>query len=321
MPLELVRERWVGAINRVTIGATQGEGGTREFSITVGGETTLPFLFEEGDMPHPPVVAMEVLDGTYENWPDVLKEPFKDVLDDPAKWAGKCVREYGARLISLKLISIHPEFGNRSADEAVRVVKSVLETVKVPLIIIGSGDEAKDNEVLAKVSEAAKGERCLMGLATEKNYKTLVASCLADGHNIITSSPIDINIAKQVNILASEMGLGYDRIVMDPTTGSLGYGMEYGYSIMERGRLAALNGDRMLSFPVICMVGQETWRAKEAKASSKDFPQWGSEEKRGPFWEMTTAISLLHAGADILVLRHPKAKEGVEEAIKNLMAH
>lgn len=308
MPLEPVREKWVGAINKVTIGATSKEGGTRDFSVTVGGETTLPFLFEEGEMPHPPVVAMEVLDRADETWPEVLKEPFKDVLNDPAKWAAKCVTSYGAKVIALKLISTHPEFGNRSAEEAARIVKAVLVAVKIPLIIIGSGDATKDNDVLARVSEAAKGERCLLGLATQNNYKTLVASCLADGHNLITSSPIDINIAKQVNILVSEMGLGPERLVIDPTIGSLGYGMEYGYSIMERGRLAALNGDRMLSFPVFCMIGQEVWRVKEAR-----------EKERGPLWEMTTAIALLQAGADILVLRHPKAKAAVEETIKNLM--
>ena len=317
--MDLMKEHWTGKINTVTLGATEKEGGTRTSQITVGGETALPFLFKEGDIPHAPVIAMEVLDAEPTDWPEVLKKPFGDALKDPVKWAVKCVEEYKARLICVKLIGTHPDFGNKSAEDAAKLVKDILQAVKVPLIILGSGDDEKDNAVLAKASEAAKAEKCLIGDATEKNYKTLAASCLADGHNIIGESPIDINIAKQVNILISEMGFPLDRIVVNPTIGALGYGLEYAYSIMERARNAALLGDKMLSMPFICFVGQEAWRAKEAKATSSEHPEWGDESERGPLWEAQTAVAVLQTGGDILIMRHPKAVEEVRKYIDSLM--
>lgn len=318
MALELLREKWSNAINTVTIGATKEEGGTRTSEVTVGGETTLPFILSEGAVPNRPVIAIEIFDILPEDWPAVLKEPFNGVLNDPAKWALKCVNEYKADLICIKLQGTHSDFGNRSADDAAKVVKSVLEAVGVPLIILGTGDEEKDNAVLAKVSEVAKGQKCLIGDATEKNYKTLAASCLADGHNIIGESPIDINIAKQVNILISDMGLPQDRIVINPTIGALGYGMEYAYSIMERARLAALGGDKMLSMPFVCFVGQEAWRAKEAKGLMSEHKEWGPESQRGPIWEFITAVCMLQAGADILIMRHPKAVSETQKYLKTL---
>ncbi len=176
------------------------------------------------------------------------------------------------------------------------------------MIILGSGDDAKDNLVLPACCEAAKDERCLIGSAVQDNYKTLAAAVLADGHNIIAESPIDINIAKQLNILISDMGLPLERIVINPTIGALGYGLEYAYSIMERARLAALSGDKTVASPFICFVGQESWRVKEAKV----------ESEQGIIWEIITATALIQAGADLLVMRHPRAIENVNRYIEDL---
>ena len=213
----------------------------------------------------------------------------------------------------------HPDFGDKSADEAAETVKAVLKAVDVPLMVWGSDIDEKDNVVMPKCSEAAAGEKCLLGTAKEDNYKTLTAASMADGHALIAESPLDINIAKQVNILVSEMGFPLDRIVMYPTTGGLGYGIEYAYSIQERGRLAALTGDKMMSPPVVCQVGQEAWRAKEAKATSEEAPHWGPAEDRGPMWEAMTAITLLQAGSDLLIMRHPKAVAIVNKTVDALM--
>jgi len=314
--MEIFKEKWSTAVSKVTIGATSAEGGTRDYSITVGGETTLPFLHFEGEIPCPPVIAMEVLDMIPGEFPDPLKACFEDVWDDPGKWAKKCVEQYGAKIICLKLISSHPDEKNSGAAEARAAVRKVLDSVKVPLIILGPGVADKDNEVLAAVSQEAVGEKCLLGTAVQDNYKTLVASAMADGHSVIGESPIDINIAKQVNILINDMGLPLDRVVMYPTTGGLGYGIEYSYSIMERSRLAALTGDKTLAVPIICLIGQEAWRAKEAKAEN---PAWGDLVKRGPVWEAVTALTFLQAGADILVMRHPDAVAVVQKAIDDLM--
>lgn len=312
-------EKWSGVVSEVIIGATKLEGGSRSKVIKIGGQATLPFLFSEGAIPYKPVVAFEVWDSAPPEWPEELVKALGDVLGDPLAWAQKCVQEFKAELICLRLQGAHPDLGNKSPEQEAKLIEQLLKKVDVPLIILGCGDDAKDNLVLPACCEAAKAERCLVGDAAQDNYKTLTAAVLADGHNIIAESPIDINIAKQLNILISDMGLPLERIVINPTIGALGYGLEYAYSIMERARLAALSGDKTVASPFICFVGQEAWRVKEAKASSKEFPAWGPEAERGVIWEAMTATALIQAGADILVMRHPKAIEKVNKYIEELM--
>jgi acetyl-CoA decarbonylase/synthase complex subunit delta len=307
------------AINEVTIGAGPDEGGTRSSVVKVGGEKSLPYMHFEAPMPNRTVVAMEVWDIPPPDWPPILLDALGDVVNSPAEWAKACEEKFGADVICLMLKGCHPDFGDAPADKAVEAVKSVLEATGLPLIIWGSGHDEKDNEMLPKCSQAAAGERCLVGTIKDDNYKTLTVACLADKHNLIGESPIDINIAKQVNILASDMGFPLENMVMFPQTGALGYGMEYVYSIQERGRLAALGGDKMMAMPVICQVGFESWRAKEAKASAEEFPQWGNEQERGALWELTTGVTLLQAGADIIVMRHPKAVASLKRVIAQLM--
>ena len=307
-----VTEKWTNSILEVTI----GEGAKQ---ITIGGHSTLPFLHFEGETPYKPVIAMEVLDVEPEEWKAVLTEPFGDTLKNPVEWAKKCVDDYGAEMICITLHGIHPDFGDKSVDHAVEVVRSVADAVNVPLIVWGCGDAGKDNTVMPPVAEALQGKNALLGSATEDNYKTLVAACQMAGHNLVTESPCDINIAKQVNILVSESGFPLDRVVMYPTTGALGYGFEYIYSIMERGRLAALSGDKMMSTPVICLVGPEVWRVKEAQANLEEQPSWGPVEERGPMWEAMTASTLFMSGGDIMVMRHPKAVEITAKMIEELM--
>jgi len=319
MVLELIKENWSFSINTVQIGATKEEGGTRTTTVKVGGENTLPFLLEEGNIPNKPCIAYEVWDVEPEGWPDELNKAYAGVLKSPVDWALKCVNEFKAELLCLRLQGAHPDFKNRTPDEEVRLVKDILQSTGVPLIILGCGDNEKDNQVLTACSQAAAGEKCLIGDAVQDNYKTIAAAVMADGHSIIAESPIDINIAKQLNILISDMGVPLERIVINPTIGALGYGLEYAYSIMERGKLAALSGDKMMQMPFICFVGYEAWRAKEAKASAAERPDWGDEKLRAPLWEALTASALLQAGADILVMRHPKAVEVIRKHIDELM--
>ena len=307
MAVELLKNKWTNAINEVTIGATKDNGGTRGKTVTVGGQTTLPFMNSEGPIPNKPVIAMEVFDCEPEEWPDVLKKAYGNVIKDPVEWARYCVVKCQADLLCITLQSTHPDYGNRRPEDACKLLKDILKEVAVPLIIVGSGDKEKDNIVLAECTQAVKGENCLFGVAAQDNYKTLAASCMADDHLIIAESPIDINIAKQVNILISDMGFDPKRIIMHPSTAALGYGMEYVYSIMERARLAALTGDKMLAMPFILFVGQEVWRVKESSSSGEDAGNWGDVSNRGPMWEAITAVSMFQAGADIVVLRHPKA--------------
>ena len=292
-----------------------GEGNS---SVKIAGEDSLPFLHREGKSGNRPIVAYEVFDSVPSDWPKSLKDEFKGVINKPIEWASFCKNELNAQVICLRLAGVHPDFGNASAQDSAKLCRDIYAKVNLPLVVIGCGDDQRDNKILPECSKALKGKNCFFGNATIDNHKTLVASCIADGNGIIAQSPIDINIAKQLNILISEVGLPLDKIIINSTVGALGYGLEYAYSIMERARLAALMGDKMLAMPFICFIGQESWRAKESKASVKSNPDWGNEYERGVNWEAVTANAFLHAGADILVMRHPKAGKIINSSIHEL---
>jgi acetyl-CoA decarbonylase/synthase complex subunit delta len=316
MSIPEIADNYTGSVNRVTLGATKENGGTRTSTITVGGARNVVYGGGPDQASEKPVIAIDVLDSEPSDWPEHLAEPYKDVLDNPAGWAQKCIEEFGADLICLKFDGIHPDKGDKDADHAAKVTQDVLKAVGVPVVLWGCGNDEKDNQVMPKVSGAAKGENCLMGTIKEDNYKSLTAIALADNHFLISEAPIDINIAKQVNILASDMGFPLERMVTFQSTGALGYGIEYAYSIQERQRMAALTGDKMMAMPAICDVGYEAWRAKEAKLV--DAPGWGDAADRGPMWEAATAICLLQAGVDIIRMRHPRAVKTVKNFINQV---
>ncbi len=316
MPVPEIAESFTGEVYRITIGATKETGGTRTSTVTVGGAKNMLYGGSVEQLSEKPVIAMDVLDTRPQDWPDALSQNYEDVFDSPADWAKKCVEEFGAELICIKFDGIHPDKANKDSAHAVKVTEEVLKAVGVPLVLWGCGNDQQDNQVMPKVSEAAKGEKCLIGIVKEDNYKALTAIALADGHNLITAAPLDINIAKQVNILVADMGFPLERIVTFQATGALGYGIEYAYSIQERQRLAALGGDKMMAMPAICDVGYESWRAKEARLT--DAPGWGAAEDRGPMWEAATAICLLQAGVDIIRMRHPRAAAIVRNFINQI---
>ena len=305
MATNISKEKYSGKICTTTLGATKEQGGTRTSTVTVGGDATMPFLYFEGDMPLGPVVAMEVQD-INPGWHPELNKVYADVYDNPVAWAQRCV-EFGADLIYLKLAGAHPDNGDKSPEDCTKLVKDILGAVGVPLIVIGCGSDEKDNVVLPLVAEAAAGENLLIGLAKQDNYKSITAAAMVHKHKVLAQSPLDINICKQLSILITELGFPGENIIIDPSTAALGYGIEYTYSILERGRLGALSGDKMLSVPVICQVGYEAWRAKEAVAAEEDFPNWGNQAERAILWEAMTATGLLQGGAHIMVLRHPES--------------
>ncbi len=300
--IEIPIEKWTGKVREVTLGATAADGGTRSKTITVGGETTLPFLQFEGKLPHQTAIAVEVQDVPPTDWPTLLTEAWGEVIQNVGTWA-KAAESCGADLIFLQFTA----HDGLNADHAKKTVRQVLQATGLPLIVFGPGQANLDNEVLVAVAEESKGERLLLGACEDKNYRTIVATALANGHLVNARSPMDVNLAKQLNILVSDMGLPLERIIMDPTTGALGYGIEYGYSVIERLRLTALQGDSMTQQPMLVTPGEEAWRTKEARVGHDVFSTWGDWAERAINWEVITTSTLIQAGANIVVLRHPES--------------
>ncbi len=318
--VEVPVEKWAGTIRLVTLGATAADGGTRRTVVQVGGHSTLPFLSFEGSVGNPPRIAVEVWNrNPGEEWPAPLASAWGDVLDDPAAWA-RAAEAAGADLIALRFATTDAA-GNRITGAAARkVLRSVLAATGLPLIVLGPGQAELDNEVLVACAEEGAGERMALGACEDKNYRTIVAAALANGHLVTAKTPMDVNLSKQLTILIHDMGMPLDRIITDPTTGALGYGIEYGYSVMERLRLAALQGDSMTQQPMIVTPGEEAWRTKEARAGDGVPAAWGDWVERAINWEAVTAAALIQSGADIVVMRHPRAVARVKKMIAELMA-
>jgi acetyl-CoA decarbonylase/synthase complex subunit delta len=313
MAFETPKINYSGKIREITLGA-----GAK--AVTVGGATAYPFHLFEGNMPHPPRIAMEVPDRRPEDWAEAATAPFADVLDDPAAWARKNVNEYGADMVALQMTSIDPNGMDRPAREAADIAKKVIAAVDVPVILWGVANHEKDTEVLRILAEECEGKNLALGPVEEGDYKQIGAGALAYKHVAIASSPIDVNLAKQLNILLGNLGVPADKLLVDPTTGALGYGLEYTYSVMERDRMAALTQeDEKLQYPLICNVGSEVWKTKEAKIAAADDPKLGDAKERGILLECITAMSLLLAGADILIMRHPESVKLIRKMIKNMM--
>ncbi len=318
MAVEIPVEKWAGSVREITLGATADEGGTRSHTVTTGGETTLPFLHFEGEFPNSPRIAIEIADRKPDDWSPLLMEAWGDATADPAAWA-KSAEEAGADLILLQLSLTKDGSTPTTAEDAKAATRAVLDATGLPLMVFGPGQVDADNELLVAVAEEAAGERIVLGICEEKNYRTIVAAALAHDHLVNSRTPMDVNLSKQMVILISDMGLPLERILMDPTTAGLGYGMEYGYSVMERLRLAALQGDKVTQQPMLVTPGYEAWRQKEAKVGEGVPESWGDWRERAVLWETLTATALIETGADILVLRHPETVKRVKAFVGQLM--
>ncbi|MBN2467196.1 MAG: acetyl-CoA decarbonylase/synthase complex subunit delta [Deltaproteobacteria bacterium] len=310
MTFKIPTQAYTGTIRPVTL-----ERGKRR--VTVGGETAYPFYGFEGEMPNAPKIAIQVPDFRPDDWPDACLKPYEDVLGDPAAWARKAQDEYHADLILLWLKSTDPNGLDRSAEEAVKTVKAVLDTIRIPLIVWGTDSAEKDTEVLRAVAMTCAGTRICLGPVQEANHKQIGAQALAYNHIVVATSPIDVNLAKQLNILLGNLGIAADNLMIDPTVGGIGYGIEYTYSVMERIRQAALSQqDDKLAYPLLCNLADEVWKTKEARIS--DDAIMGRAGERGVLLEAITATTLLTAGADILVMRHPRAIQVVRNFIADI---
>jgi CO dehydrogenase/acetyl-CoA synthase delta subunit len=291
-------ETYTGKIREVTLG-------TGSKALKTGGQTILPLHYFEGSAPNRPLVALEIDDTGAAGWVAHVRAPCGDLINDPVKWAARCL-ELGADLVCLRLEGTDPQGANKTAAEAAELASKVAASINTPLIVYGCGDDKKDVEVLGAVAAACKGENLLLGPAVKENYEALARAVAENNHCIIAQTPIDLNLEKELNVKLLKT-LPPERIVIDPLSSALGYGMEYSFTIMERTRqIGVVFGDAALQMPVIADLGGECWKTNQARADGD----------QGILWEGMTAMSLLLAGADILVLRHPDNCRMIKEAIE-----
>ncbi len=313
MAFEIPKTAYSGKVREIVLG-------TGDKAITVGGETAYPFYLFEGEMPCLPKIAMEVWDSPPTEWSKAALEPFAGVTDDPVAWARKCIDDYEAEMIALQLVSTDPNGLDRGADEAAEVVKRVADAIDVPLIVWGTANHEKDTEVLRRVAEVCQGKNLLMGPIDEEDHKKIGASAIGYHHTAVASTPIDINLSKQLNILLGNLGVPDEQIIIDPTVSGIGYGIEYCYSVMERIRMAGLTQqDEKLQFPIICNLAKEVWKTKEVNLKDDEL-MMGNAKKRGILMEAMSAMVLLVAGGDVVIMRHPEAIKLVKEMIAELTA-
>jgi acetyl-CoA decarbonylase/synthase, CODH/ACS complex subunit delta len=291
-------ETYTGKVREVVIG-----NGDR--AVKIGGESVLPFHYFEGKIENPPKIALEINDVAPDNWADWLIEPVKDVIGDPVAWAKKSL-SFGADLVCIRLVGTDPTGKNKSADEAAAIVKKLVDEVKCALVVYGCGDEARDVEVLTRVAEVCDGARLLIGPAVKENYEPIAKAALDHGHNLIAQTPIDINLEKELNVKILKT-FPAERIVIDPLSSPLGYGMEYSFTIMERTKqIGVMFGDNAMQMPIIADLGVEACKTKQARES----------REQGVLWESITATSLVLAGANLLVMRYPESMKLVKDVIE-----
>jgi acetyl-CoA decarbonylase/synthase complex subunit delta len=300
---------WTSTVGEVVLGATRAEGGTRSRSYRIGGGTTLPFMEKSTASPSP-LIAFEICDDS-RFWSPIVNEFCGDLVHDPGAWAKTAETTYGADLVRLCLTSTR----QRDFSDILtlgKTVETVLASTTLPLILEGSNEPKIDSEVFLKCGETGQGERLLLGTAEAGRYRSIAAAALAYNHSIIAQSPIDINLAKQLNILLTEIGVQKDHIVIDPYTGALGYGFEYSYSAMERIRFSALKGDADLAMPMIC-APSDSLTIKEVREADA-----GVRNAIAVEWEFATSLAAAVAGAEIVCVRHPDTVKPLKAAFTGL---
>lgn len=292
--------------------------GSGDNTVKVGGADTMPFQLYEGHMPNKPLIAMDILDYEPDEWPETLTRHFAGVMDNPLSWARKCIDDYQAEAICLSLISTDPNGMNRSAADAAKIAAEVVNNIEVPLILWGCGNSDKDTETLREITSMVGDKKVCLAPLSDANYRSIGATAMAFQHPMVAASPIDVNLAKQLNILLENLGVSLDSVLIDPSIGALGYGIEYTYSVMERIRLAAMTQqDEKLQVPFICNLGREVWKAKETKLPSDAL--LGDQERRGVLMEAMTASCMLMAGGEVLIMRHPQAIALTKSLINGLV--
>lgn len=313
MPFTAKSGKFNASINTLTVG-------TGDKAITLGGENVLPFYTFDAPIENAPKVGIEITDGGLAEEPECVRKYYEG-CETVADMAKKAASFEGVDFLSLRLEGGDPNGANRPTEELIQIVKDVAAAVDLPLVICGCKNVEKDAELLSKAAEALDGKNAVMLAAKEENYKTVGAAAgLAYKQVVGAESADDINLAKQLNVLMTQLGVDSKAIVMNVGTAAAGYGFEYVVSTMDRIKAAALSqGDATLQMPIITPVASETWGVKEAVASEEDMPEWGPEEERGIDMEVETAVADLASGSNAVILKHPESVATVSKLIKALV--
>lgn len=313
MAFKMSTQKVTGTINVVEIG-------TGDKAIKLGGEQVLAFYGFDGEIGNKPVVGAEISDVQPAEWIAAYEKIYGDVWADPAKWAKYVEDNTEADFICLKLDGAHPDEQNKTPEECAEVAKAVAEATTLPLVVAGCGNAEKDGKVFEKVSAALEGKNILVLSAVEENYKAVGAGAgMAYGQKVAAESAVDINLAKQMNVLLTQLGVQQENIVMNIGCSAVGYGYEYVASTIDRIRLAAFNqNDKALQVPIITPVSFEVGHVKEAIATEADVPEWGDNEARTIGMEVSTAASIIAGGANAVILRHPESMKTIKGLVNAL---
>ena len=313
MPFNGKSGKFNASINTVEVGCG-------EKAIKIGGENVLPFYTFDAPIENAPKIGVMITDLGLENEPAGVKAYYEGctTLGEIAK---KAAEMPGADFVCLKLEGADPNGADKSTEECMKAVKEVVDAIDVPLVIAGCKNVAKDTELLQKASEVAQGKNVIILSAKEEDYKQVGAAAgLAYGQKVGAESAVDINLAKQLNVLIGQLGVDPANVVMNVGSAAAGYGFEYVVSTMDRVKAAALSqGDVQLQMPIITPVADEAWNVKEAMASEADMPEWGSQEERGIDMEIETAAAVLASGSNAVILKHPASVATISKLINELV--
>ena len=313
MPFNQKPQKFNAKINAVTIGSG-------DKIVTIGGDCTFPFYSFDAESENCPKIGVEISDMGLEGVSEGIKAYYEGATT-MADIAKKAAAMEGADFVALILEGGDPNGVNKSIDELIAVVKEVADAVDCPLVVEGCKNVEKDAELLPKVAEALQGRNALILSEKEENYKAIGAAAgLAYNQIVGAESAVDINLAKQLNVVTTQLGVDAKKIVMNIGSAAVGYGYEYVVSTMDRIKGAALSqNDNMLQMPIITPVSSETWGVKESVATEEDMPEWGSEDERGINMEVMTAAADLAAGSDAVILRHPQSVKTIAKMIDALV--
>lgn len=313
MPFTAKSGKFNANIKAVTVG-------TGDKAITLGGENVLPFYSFDAEIENAPKVGIEITDFGMEHEPECIKKYYEGCTT-LAEIAKKAASFEGVDFLCFRMEGGDPNGANKSTDELIAALKEVAEAVDLPLVVAGSKNAEKDSELLTKAAEAVQGKNAVILAAKEENYKTVGAAAgLAYTQIVGAESSVDINLAKQLNVLLTQLGVNAGNVVMNVGTATAGYGYEYVASTMQRIKAAALaQNDAQLQMPIITPVASETWGVKESMVSEADMPEWGCQERRGIDMEVQTAAADLACGSNAVILKHPTSIATISKMIKELV--